>query len=54
MTLKRTSYTNSHGWHYSLTHCPACDKELREGKHKAMHIMSHDPIDFGLSPLNND
>lgn len=35
---------------YQLIRCPACDETL-ENSAVASHIASHDPEDFGLTPI---
>lgn len=40
------------GLEVRLTHCPACGRELpRTSESKVLHLATHDPEDFGLSPI---
>jgi hypothetical protein len=34
-----------------LTRCPACGEPVDEQADRAGHIGSHNPVDFGLSPI---
>jgi len=45
---------HSEGTEWLLTECPLCSTTLADHDSVAAHVASHDPADFGLSPLWGD
>lgn len=51
MTIERT--TNRHGkTTIRLTECPVCYEPFDKPRKRDRHLQTHDPEDFGLTPLN--
>ena len=37
-----------------LLRCPICGIEFKSGLHRSQHISTHNPEEFGLSPVMNE